>query len=57
MKNDQTLNSQESQEADVIREATPIATLSAPTTLIKTEKIEFPTISSADIRIPETTKR
>lgn len=49
MKNDPTLNSQVSSEADVIREATRVAPLSVPV-IPASKKVEFPTISSADIR-------
>lgn len=49
MKNDRTLNSQASQEADVIREATRVAPLPVPT-IAASKKVEIPTISSADIR-------
>ena len=44
MKNDPTLNSQASSEADVIREATRVAPLPTPKTLLKTEEIKLPTI-------------
>ena len=49
MKNDSNLNSQASSEADVIREATRVASLPVPI-IPASKKVEFPTISSADIR-------
>ena len=48
MKNDPTLNSQASSEADVIREATRVAPLPTPKTLLKTEEIKLPTIRLAN---------
>ena len=47
MKNNQTLNSQVSSAADVIREATHVAPLPVPV-IPASKKVEFPTIRLAN---------
>lgn len=52
MKNDQTLNSQASPEAAVIREATRVAPLPVPI-IPASKKVEFPTIRLANRKTPQ----